>query len=64
MIQEIAVYVIVAVAVIIFIRWVYKSYFKKGGSPCDSCSGSVSCQLKDKMNECKEKETTSEHHKE
>lgn len=53
MIQEIAVYVIVAVAVVIFIRFIYKSYFKKGGSPCDSCSGA--CELKNKIKDCKEK---------
>jgi hypothetical protein len=46
MIQEIAVYVIVLVAIVLFVRRIYKSFIKKGGNPCDSCSGS--CALKNK----------------
>ncbi len=46
MIQEIIVYVLVGLAIIIFAWRLYRALFKKGGSPCDSCSGS--CALKDK----------------
>jgi hypothetical protein len=50
MIQEIIVYVLVALAVILFVWRLYKALFKKGGKPCDSCTGS--CALKDKT-KCK-----------
>lgn len=53
MIQEIAVYIIIIIAIILFLRRIYKSFVKKGGNPCDSCTGS--CALKDKT-KCKSDE--------
>lgn len=53
MIQEIAVYVIVAVAIILFVMRMRKSFGKKGGA-CDSCPSDCSCELKDKMNKKKD----------
>jgi len=50
MIQEIAVIVIIVLAVAYFVWKIYKSFFKKGGSPCDSCTGS--CELKSRIKDC------------
>jgi len=53
MIQEIAVYIIVGIAIIIFVVRMIKSFGKKGGA-CDSCPSDCSCELKDKINKKKD----------
>lgn len=52
MTQEIIVYIIVAVAAIIFTYKIYKSVTRKGGA-CDSCPSDCTCELKESVDKKK-----------